>query len=126
MRKAPHPLFHGKADGKERCRCARDGTPGEPGRHQADGQLLECLGGSQPRSFSRSEIGSGRNCAENYRAVRASWPEGDRCLAILRRLALRSSEKRWRGDHGFWMLWSRMGALAEGPSDASLCNGSDT
>jgi len=49
--------IHGKTDGNDAA-DAREMERLLASGHQADGQLLECLGGSEPRSFSRGEIGS--------------------------------------------------------------------
>src|SRR6266446_10036587 len=120
MREAAHSLLDGKADGHERGGCAGDGTAGARSEHQADGELLERVGGAEPRSISSRARGRSRAHPEDHRAVRASRAEGDWSFVAIRELALRSGEKWRRSDHGFRLLWRGTVAVVEGASNARL------
>src|SRR6266487_4646009 len=63
---------------------------------------------------------------KNHRSVRSQRSQRNRRLGIFCQLAVRFPEERRRGDHGFRMLRSGMGAVAQGPPRASSCHGAKT
>src|SRR5260370_41954104 len=118
MRKTAPALLGGKTDGQKRGGCAGDGTAGAGSELQADGELLECLGGAHPRFMPSRARGRSRAHREDSRVVRTSRTEGDWDFAAIRELVLRSSEKWRRSDHGFRMLWRGTVAMVEGAPNA--------
>src|SRR6476660_510337 len=126
MRQAACAFFDGKTYGHERSRCARDATAFASRRHQIDGELLECLGGADASVVSTCTGGRNRARAKNRCGVRTRRTERDRGFRAVRELALRSGQERRRRDYRFWLLWRRMGGLAEREADEGLCHGTKT
>src|ERR1043165_541361 len=123
MRQATYPLLHGKANGCQWCRRPRDDAPSTKRRNQAHGELLERLGGTDPRNVSASAIGYSWSCAEDRGGVWTLGPERNWRLQTICRMAVRSA-KKWRRRHcGFRMLRSRVGVVAEGQTCAGFCHG---
>src|SRR6266576_2989509 len=126
VREAPYSLLDRKADGYDCGGRTRDATAGKPSGHQSDGELLERVGRADARTVSPREGQSGGTDSKNHRAVWPPRPERNRRIQILRRLALRPSEERWRGDYGFRVLWRGMGSMAQGPAGACFGRRTET